>query len=62
MPHLLHVPEGEFLLFLGCWAGSAGMLKSTRTRCMTGTGVGRFVDKAFRRRLSGRFVDSIINV
>ena len=26
------------------------------------TGVGRFVDKTFRRRISGRFVDSIINV
>ena len=25
-------------------------------------GVGRFVDKTFRRRISGRFVDSIINV
>ena len=25
-------------------------------------GVGRFVDKMFRRRISGRFVDSIINV
>ena len=25
-------------------------------------GVGRFVDKTFRRQISGRFVDSIINV
>ena len=41
---------------------AAAAARESRWRGGTLSGVGRFVDKTFRRRIYGRFVDSIINV